>query len=205
MGSIWAFAYTGLGSRRTTDLISMLTELSDIGLPLDLVRCFVSLPESVSSSEQMTQEALYEAFRRMFRCKEARGPRGIVFVWAVDNPYRHDASNKPPSCITYIEETAQTISARWSKSHLINLTNDHDDGAVEGDLNYLRPYADVNRNFIFYTRLIQEHGPLRIWWASSSTLSETSGKCLDARGWEAHLLDLYAKRFQCLPLKNRKR
>lgn len=182
-----------------------MQELYEIEFPAALSSCFKKLPEIIESTQVGSHEALLAAFHHVFQCEQAKSQHGVVFIWAVDKPYVHDSGNRLASKISYIEKTDQTISARWPRNSIINLTTDQEEGDIKGEPNFLRSYADVNKNLTFYNRLIREYGPLHIWWAGSASLNEASGTSLSPRDWERHLLTLYRNRHNCLPLKNRKR
>jgi hypothetical protein len=182
----------------------MKDELRELGFPSELSMCFEVLPVEVSPSHADGQEKLFEGFRSQFRCLQARSRRGVVFLWTVDRPYRHDSGKALTSKISYIEKTDQTISQRWAKKHIVSLTTDQDEGEVKGDSNSLRTHAAANKNWTFYSRLIREHGPLQIWWAGSEHLNSVSSEKLRPREWERRLLALYWNYHGCWPLKNRK-
>jgi hypothetical protein len=181
----------------------MKNELVEIGFPINLAASFEELPAAVLRSDASSTESLLEAFKKVFHSPPAKANRDVVFVWAVDNPYTHDIESRSQSKLVYIEKTKWNIATRWRTSGLRLLTADHEDGEVR-DTSSLRSYADVNRNWSFYSRLIQKHGPMRIWWATCQNLNELSGWMVkDSEGWEQHLLALYQAKHGCRPLKNR--
>lgn len=185
--------------------MNMTNEFTEIGLQANLAKCFVQLPLILERTDAQSPKSLYEAFHRLFRCKEAKTTRDVVFVWTVDKPYMHDQCKKLPSQFVYIEKTKGTMSGRWSNENLRRVTTDFESEPINDAPSSLRAYADANMNLTFYSRLIHEHGPLRIWWSSSAILNETAGSSLhNSEAWEGHLLALYIEKHGCRPLKNRK-
>lgn len=182
----------------------MKNELTQIGLSSGLASVFQKLPETIEPGEASSQENLRKAFLKVFRCADASKAKDVVFIWTVDRPYTHHPSIHQ-SKFVYIEMTVGTISSRWRNSYIGRIC--HDKRGVDLDLTAanLRLYADADLNLTFYGRLIREHGPFTIWWASSKALNDASGLDLrNAEAWERHLLGLYKRHFGRRPLKNRR-
>jgi hypothetical protein len=193
----------GTGAWRGKKL--MTRELIDIGLRPDLASCFVEIQQVVEPHAAQSKEMLFEAFQRMFRTPEARINNDVVFVWAVDQPYVHNAGRCRASQIVYIEKTKRSMSRRWSNENLRRITTDFDNSPSDAALDSLIAHANANRNLTFYRELIQRHGALRIWWATSERLNQTSATPhYNAEAWEGHLLALYLDAHECRPLKNRR-
>lgn len=182
-----------------------MQEFVTIGLMPNLAKCFVPLPQAIEPSDEPSPESLYHAFRQVFRAPEAKAGRDVVFVWTVDRPYTHDQGKNSTSRFVYIEKTKSTMWARWSNENLRRVTTDFDDRDIDCAPSSIRAYADANRNFTFYRHLVRDHGPLRIWWASSEVLNEAAGSSgHNSEAWEGHLLALYLEKHGCRPLKNRR-
>ncbi len=185
--------------------MTVMHEFSQIGLQPNLTRCFIPLPEVIGPTDALSPKSLYEAFYNVFRCKEAKTIRDIVFVWTVDRPYIHDQCERLPSQFIYIEKTKGTMSGRWSNENLRSVTTDFSGESTGDTPSVLRGFADANLNLTFYSRLILDHGPLSIWWSSSAMLNEVAGTSThNAEAWEGHLLALYVAKHGCRPIKNRK-
>ena len=169
---------------------------------------FQQLAGCITSGQATSCDSLYGAFIALFHGAGARVPSNIVFIWAMDHPYRHDSGNKLESTVVYIEMSKGTISGRWPKGYFKNLTRDCSNVALTGIDAGLQELAD--KNFSFYSRLIQLHGPLRVWYATLENLNSDalkSGKPTyeTVREWERVFIKSYrsvhgAKR---RPLKNR--
>lgn len=182
----------------------MQAELTQIGLSFGLASVFARLSETVDPSDASSQEDLRKAFLKVFRCADASKAKDVVFIWAVDRPYTHHPSTRQ-SKFVYIEKTVGTISSRWRDSYVGRICRDK--GGIDLDLNAanLRLYADADLNLTFYGRLIREHGPFTIWWASCKALNDASGLHFESsEAWERHLLGLYKRHFGLRPLKNRR-
>ncbi len=164
---------------------------------------FVSLPARIDPCDAQDAESLRAAFERVFFCPEARSCRNVVFIWVVQTPYRHSVGRYCESNIVYVEKTKHSIFSRWSNHYplLVSGSLSTDESASKG----LRTLARQD-NLQFYTRLIREHGPMRIWWSDVATLNAASNRQLvKAREWECVILENYWHRHECLPLKNRRR
>ena len=54
-------------------------------------------------------------------------------------------------------------------------------------------------------KIVSSFGPLRAWWSDVARLNAASGHSfLMPREWESLILQSYRRRYNCLPLKNRK-
>lgn len=182
----------------------MQAELTQIGLSTGLVSVFEKLSESIESGETLSQEDLRQAFLKVFRCADASRAKDVVFIWTVDRPYTHHPTAHQ-SKFVYIEKTVGTISSRWRNAYVGRICRDKNGIELDRTAPDLRLFADADLNLTFYGRLIREHGPFTIWWASCKALNEASGlKFENSEAWERHLLGLYKRHFGCRPLKNRR-
>jgi hypothetical protein len=175
---------------------------NDIGLPAHFAECFQPLPGEITREDCSSPEALKKAFRRVLQSAAANKETGVVFVWAVEDPY--PLTNTATSRVSYIEKTDLTIAGRWrSKIHFL-VTDGSTPSSPAGDLDLVR-WARESSNWSFYSQLIQRHGALRVWWASAAQLSTAaSAEHFTPVQWEAHMLRSFQDRHGCLPAKNRK-
>lgn len=179
-------------------------ELDQLLKSAALSAAFKPLPGSVFPEDAESPERLCHGFQRIFRTAEAAAARDVVFLWVVDNSYLHHEYNKLPSSIVYIEKSDRSISNRWPNSYFKRITRDSK-RVLLADVGGLRQYSDANLNWTFYSRLVREHGPLRVWWATRSALNAASGLTIKtAAEWEGHILKLYMLNHGCRPLKNRR-
>lgn len=169
------------------------------------------LPERIEPVDAASPETLRAAFKRVMHCDAAKKARNIVFIWAVDKPYRHESGNRLESTIAYIEMTTNSLAGRWPKSFFYKITTDfrHKGDTAPGA--GLEKLAHKDKNFRFYSRLIREHGPMRILYADLKTINAVAKKenrveKLTIRAWEKALIQGYrhvhGKRRR--PLKNRR-
>lgn len=169
------------------------------------------LPERINPADTTDPETLRVAFKRVMHCGDAKKAKNIVFVWAVDNPYVHESGNRLTSTIGYIEMTTTSLSRRWTDSFFYKLTKDHKHRGDVSPSAGLEELAMQDKNFSFYSQLIHNHGPLRIWYA---TLDELNAAALrqgkkpkeTVRAWEKALIQAYRKVHgkRRRPLKNRR-
>jgi len=164
---------------------------------------FRRLPDEVVPESACNSSSLREGFAKLFCSDEARAAINVVFIWELALLYPHSESSKKSS-IVYIEKTKHSIHQRWVR-YLGLLVKDFAAKQPQ-DLMDLRMLARQNLNFSFYSKIIKEFGPLRVWWADVPTLNRKRRdglRELDARGWERLLLESYRNFYDCRPLKNR--
>lgn len=167
------------------------------------------LPERLEPSDAVDPKTLRAAFKRVMHCEAARKAKNIIFIWAVEKPYIHDSGNRLASTIAYIEITKNALSVRWPQRFFFNITSDYrhkGDAAADAGLEEL---ARKDKNFSFYSRLIREHGPMRIWYANLEDI-QTAGidgekdRWTSVRACEKALIQAYRKVHGVRPLKNRR-
>lgn len=179
-------------------------ELDELLKSAALSAVFKPLPGCIFPEDAQTPEQLCLGFQRIFRTPDAATARDVVFLWVVDNQYIHHEFNKLPSGIVYIEKSDRSISNRWPNAYFKRITR-NSKRVLSSDVSTLRPYADADLNWTFYSRLVREHGPLRVWWATRSALNAASGLAIKtAAEWESHILKMYMLSHGCRPLKNRR-
>lgn len=169
---------------------------------------FRLLGDFIAPEETGDRDTLVKAFQRVFHSMEARTANNIVFFWAVDNPYLHDSGNRLSSTISYIEMTKGSLAKRWPTRYLLKITHDKHMSEPVANMS-LQELANKDKNLTFYSRLIREHGPLRVWYAS---LAELNAAGIDpanstrttVREWERSLIKAYRRVHGCRPLKNRR-
>lgn len=155
---------------------------------------FRLLPVSVAAGDAASKDSLVRGFERMFHCDEAKQERDVVFCWMLAQPYSDGALT---SRIVNIEETSLTISERWM-NEIHWLAKDVGQPGAED----LRALAS-NRSWSFYSKAINLHGPLSVWWASTASLNAASGLArANAREWEKELIARFRELHDCWPLKN---
>lgn len=160
----------------------------------------VLLPEHVDDRATMLRE-----LQRVFHCAEARTGKEMVLIWAVEQPYTHSDGHGRSSTIVYIEKTVHSAFRRWPTRYLRMLSTDYTSRPLSKP-DDLRHLATQNRNYSFYSKMVQDFGPLTIWQAGAADLNCVSSKSLpSSRAWENLLLRKYFARHGCLPLKNRRR
>lgn len=172
---------------------------------------FRLLDGCIASDEAETPSGLFDAFVRLFHSREAQAAKNVLFVWAVDRPFFHTSGKKLPSTISYIEMSKGTVSGRWPKRYIRKITTDYKKKGEASAEACLEELANKDKNFRFYSRLIRDHGPLRIWYATLGELNQAAeGAHLPpretVREWEHLLIRAYrgvhgARR---RPLKNRR-
>lgn len=170
---------------------------------------FRELSDHIAPSDAADRERLVAAFCRVFHAPDARQAKNIVFIWAVDRPFQHERGHQFASTVSYIEMTKGSLTGRWPKAYFRRITRDKPVGETPFAPDSLQQLADRDRNWSFYSRLIREHGPLRVWYAS---LDDLNGAALDAetnalstvREWERRLIKSYRRLHGCRPLKNRR-
>lgn len=158
------------------------------------------LPEDACSSGK-----LCEAFCRVFHSVQAMQAKNVVFVWAMESPFRHRGLNGKLSTIVYIEMSKGNIAGRWPRGFFQNLTMDYSNKGQPGAGAHLQELADRDKNWSFYSQLIRSHGPMSVWWEN---LNELNIAGLQQRGgvrdWERHLIKSYRILHGRRPLKNRR-
>jgi len=145
-----------------------------------------------------------------------------------EHVHTHEDGNRLPSTISYIvravhcpseeniprgvciEISKGTLAGRWPKRFFHNITRDYTHKGEASTGAGLQELADRDKNFSFYSRLIQEHGPLRVWYATLDELNAAAKKAnlserTTVREWERHLIKSYRGIHGCQrrPLKNR--
>lgn len=163
---------------------------------------FRSLPGDINAGHTVSRDALIEAFKKVFNGERARLASNVVFYWQLDKPFVHTEGRQLPSTISYIEISKGTLSGRWTSFRFLRDGED----VVQGSL---RQLANNNDNFAFYSRLIGQHGPMQVWYATLSELNAAAThhgqpERETVRQWESHLLRSYKAAHGTLPLKNRR-
>jgi hypothetical protein len=163
---------------------------------------FRSLPGDIGAGHTVSRDALIEAFKKVFNGDQARQVSNVVFYWQLDKPFMHMEGHQLPSTISYIEISKRTLSARWTSFRFLRDGEDDAQGS-------LRQLANNNDNFAFYSRLIRQHGPLKVWYATLTELNAAAAhhgqpERDTVRQWESHLLRSYKAAHGTLPLKNRR-
>jgi hypothetical protein len=165
---------------------------------------FRAVPEMLHPEHVRDRETMFRELRRVLHCPEARIGKDMVLVWAVERPYTHSDGNRHSSTIVYIEKTVHSAYRRWPARYLKKLTTDYTSRPLSKP-DDLRNLAEQNRNYSFYSRMVQNFGPLGIWQASAAELNDVSSQSLgSSREWETLLLRTYFRRHGCFPLKNRR-
>lgn len=171
---------------------------------------FHQLEGQINPEEAGDSESLYQSFVNLFHSIDAAKAVDVLFIWAVDRPFIHEEGNKLQSAISYIEISKGTIKGRWPKRFLRKITQDCKSKGEATAGAGLQELADRDKNFLFYSKLICEYGPLRIWYTTQSELAVAARPHLLAyqtvRDWERHLLKSYQEVHgaRCRPLKNRR-
>lgn len=170
---------------------------------------FRELGDHIAQSEAENREMLRTAFCRVFHAPDARQARNIVFIWAVDRPFQHERGHQLVSTISYIEMTKGSLAGRWPKQYFRRITRNKALGETPNAPDSLQQLADRDQNWSFYSRLIQDHGPLRVWYASLDDLNAAavdpeSNRLHTVRDWERRLIKSYRRLHGCRPLKNRR-
>jgi len=165
---------------------------------------FQCLPKRVKRKHTDNEESLKEAFKKLFHCQEAEQAYGVVFIWVLDQPYEHQEGSYEPSTIVRIEETKNSIKDRWSSQHIKALVTDWHDKATLDNPDNMRVLATRDCNWSFFSEIISNFGPLRIWWSDVEHLNEASVKySLETpQKWEKFICEKYRERYGCLPLKD---
>lgn len=180
------------------------TSIDELGLEKCFVDCFEQLPGAVTSVDCDSPDALFLAFKRVLRDPEAHKETGVVFFWAVEEPY--PVTSEARVRVSYIEMTSGTLASRWPDSKIKLLTTDGEGYTSPAGIGDLRRWADESSNWSYYSQLILRHGQLRVWWASASRLNRAAGGGVEYSPlkWEGHLLRRFQAVNKCLPAKNRK-
>lgn len=178
--------------------MSVLQDASISGQP------FRALPEKLHAEHVRENVRMAEELRRVFHCPAASVGKEMVLVWALDRPYTHSDGHGQPSTIVYIEKAVGSARRRWPMQHLRTLAQDFTSRPIL-DADDLRHLARQNRNYSFYSKIVESFGPLSVWQASTADLNAASCMSLtSSRAWEHRILLKYIKRHGCLPLKNRR-
>jgi hypothetical protein len=169
---------------------------------------FRLLSDHIAPEETVDKETLLKAFQRVFHSTEAKAAKNVVFIWAVDNPFVHECGNQLHSTISYIEITKGRLATRWPTRYLLKILHDKHRSEPVGNMG-LQELAKKDKNFTFYSRLISEHGPLRVWYANLTELNSTAldpakSSRTTVREWEKNLIKAYRRVHGCRPLKNRR-
>ena len=167
---------------------------------------FSRLPRQVSAEQAVTPEKLLEALVQVFVHPDAHAASNVVLFWAVEKSFQHANGKMLKSTVSYIEITSRSIATRWSRSNLKRATkNGSKKGIAQPDYP-LQKLADLDKGFWFYRRLIQEHGPLAIYYATLSDLNAAAFAApkTSVREWERHLIVKYSSTHGVRPLKNRR-
>jgi hypothetical protein len=169
---------------------------------------FQLLPGQIDPHQANTPESLFQVFINVFHGDEAKSAKNVLFIWTVTRPFEHTNGYGHPSTVSYIEISTGSLAGRWPKGFFRNITHDESKkGEVSAD-GGLQELADKDKNFSFYSRLIQDYGPLRVWYA---TLDDLNAAALEAgqdrretiRDWERHIISSYRAIHGVRPLKNR--
>lgn len=169
---------------------------------------FRALTEVLKPHEASDLNTLRQGFERVFHCEDAQAARNVVFFWAVDRPFHHESGHRLASTISYIEITKGSIARRWPSRYIKKITRDKKtaEGLVVLGLEQLAKY---DKNLSFYSQLIREHGPLRVWYAGLEDLNQCARKANlselgTIREWERMMIKTYRKLHGGRPLKNRR-
>lgn len=166
---------------------------------------FRELSDHVKPNEADDREGVVESFCRVFHAPDAYTAQNIVFFWAVDRPYQHEKGHGFESTISYIEMTKGALARRWPRGYFRNITYNKPLGDKPIVQTSLQQLADKDQNWSFYSRLIREHGPLRVHYATLTELNNVGYSTMHTvREWERTLIKAYRGVHGCRPVKNRR-
>ncbi len=168
---------------------------------------FRVLPVEVSQEFSNSRERLHEAFCAAFHGPATKVDRNVVFMWVLDKPFHVKHGNPNPTAVSYIEISKRTVAERWPKRFFTNITRDHTHrGEVDFDAD-LQQLADKDKNFSYYSTVIGDFGPMRIWVATLEELNKASKQKKEwttVREWERHLIKSHRICYGFRPPKNRR-
>lgn len=145
---------------------------------------FRPLNGRVHSHDTIDAESLYASFINLFHAQDALDAKNILFFWAVESPFQHADGNRMKSTISYIEISKGSLAGRWPKRFFRNLTRDYTNKGEVSAYAGLQELADKDKNLAFYTQLIREHGPLRVWYATLGELN-SAARGANCPEWES--------------------
>ena len=168
---------------------------------------FKVLPIGISQECSNDQQRLHEAFCAAFHDPSAKESKNVVFMWVLDKPFPVRSGNSKSTPISYIEISKRTIAERWPDRFFINITKDYTHRGEVGLDADLQELADRDKNFLYYSTLIRDYGPMRIWVATLEELNEVAQPNLSwtsVREWERHLIKSHRTIYGFRPPKNRR-
>jgi hypothetical protein len=170
---------------------------------------FQCLPEQVERDDTCNKSSLQNGFKRLLWCSEADQVSDVVFIWVLNQPYKHQDGTQEPSTVVRIEKTEGSIKKRWPAKHINSLLTDHTgicSEAILDNSDALRTLAYNECNLTFFREVISKYGPLRILWSDVEHLNKASVKHSfeTSQGWESFICKKYRDRYKCLPLKDKK-
>jgi hypothetical protein len=170
---------------------------------------FRRLPGQIAANQTGTEEVLVDALAELFAHPDAAAARNVLFFWAVENPFQHANGKMLISTISYIEITSGRLADRWPRRNLLRATRNGSKKGIAQIHDPLHRLADLDKGFWFYSRLIREHGPLAIYYATllelnAAAVANARGPKATVREWERTLIRAYRHTHGVRPLKNRR-